>query len=64
MMIVPKGKFINSPGDGFKFAMKTLTGGRIGIASRHWESVLRTGIKLQQERKPWQTYIQPPGYSI
>ena len=33
-VIVPKENLLGPPGDGFKFAMKTLTGGRIGIASQ------------------------------
>ena len=33
-VIVPKENLLGPAGDGFKFAMKTLTGGRIGIASQ------------------------------
>lgn len=33
-VIVPKENLLGPPGDGFKFAMKTLTGGRIGITSQ------------------------------
>ena len=32
--IVPKGNMLGKPGEGFKIAMKTLDGGRMGIASQ------------------------------
>jgi alkylation response protein AidB-like acyl-CoA dehydrogenase len=41
---VPKGNRIGEDGFGFRFAMKTLSGGRIGIASQNWHcNMLNSG---------------------
>ncbi len=53
-VIVPKENRIGEDGFGFKFAMKTLEGGRIGIASQALglaSGALERSIKYAQERK-------------
>jgi len=51
---VPKEKRLGEDGFGFKFAMKTLDGGRIGIASQALgiaSGAMELAIKYSQERK-------------
>jgi alkylation response protein AidB-like acyl-CoA dehydrogenase len=51
---VPKENLLGPKGDGFKFAMKTLTGGRIGIASQALgiaSGAYELALKYSQERK-------------
>ena len=51
--IVPKENLLGKVGDGFKIAMKTLDGGRIGIASQALglgEGAVEEAIKYTQER--------------
>ena len=51
--IVPKENLLGKEGDGFKIAMKTLDGGRIGIASQALglgEGAIDEAIKYTQER--------------
>ena len=51
--IVPKENLLGKEGDGFKIAMKTLDGGRIGIASQALglgEGAVEEAIKYTQER--------------
>ena len=51
--IVPKANLLGKEGDGFKIAMKTLDGGRIGIASQALglgEGAVEEAIKYTQER--------------
>ncbi len=53
-VVVPKENRIGEDGFGFKFAMKTLEGGRIGIASQALgfaSGALERSIKYAQERK-------------
>ncbi len=53
-MRVPRGNLIGAEGDGFKVAMKTLDGGRIGIASQAIgiaRAALEASLKYSQERK-------------
>ena len=52
--IVPKENLLGKEGDGFKIAMKTLDGGRIGIASQALgiaEGAMNETVKYVQERK-------------
>eukprot|EP01065_Artemidia_motanka_P035244 TRINITY_DN43151_c0_g1_i1.p1 TRINITY_DN43151_c0_g1~~TRINITY_DN43151_c0_g1_i1.p1 ORF type:complete len:399 (+),score=63.72 TRINITY_DN43151_c0_g1_i1:58-1254(+) len=51
---IPKGNLIGQPGQGFKIAMKTLDGGRIGIASQALgiaQASLDCAAKYAMERK-------------
>ena len=51
---VPKGNLLGSEGDGFKIAMDTLNGGRIGIASQALgigQAALDMAIEYSMERK-------------
>ncbi|HRI00694.1 MAG TPA: acyl-CoA dehydrogenase [Saprospiraceae bacterium] len=51
---VPKENLLGPAGDGFKFAMKTLTGGRIGIASQALgiaSGAYERALQYSQERK-------------
>ncbi|MCD6179328.1 MAG: acyl-CoA dehydrogenase family protein [Bacteroidales bacterium] len=57
---VPKENRIGEDGFGFKFAMKTLEGGRIGIASQALgiaSGALELAVKYAQERKAFGTEI-------
>lgn len=59
-VIVPKENRIGEDGFGFKFAMKTLSGGRIGIASQALgiaSGALELAIKYSKERKAFGTEI-------
>ena len=52
--IVPKGNMLGKPGEGFKIAMKTLDGGRMGIASQALgiaQGAMDETIKYVKERK-------------
>ena len=52
--IVPKENLVGEPGKGFKYAMMTLDGGRIGIASQALglaEGALERAIEYTKERK-------------
>lgn len=58
---VPKSNRIGEDGFGFKFAMKTLSGGRIGIASQALgiaSGALELAIKYSKERKAFGTEIK------
>jgi alkylation response protein AidB-like acyl-CoA dehydrogenase len=57
---VPKENMIGEPGFGFKFAMKTLSGGRIGIASQALgiaSGAYELSLKYSKERKAFGTEI-------
>ena len=57
---VPKGNRIGEEGFGFKFAMKTLAGGRIGIASQALgiaSGAYELALKYSKERKSFGTEI-------
>jgi len=57
---VPRENLIGEEGDGFKFAMKTLEGGRIGIASQALgiaSGAYELSLKYAQERKAFGTEI-------
>lgn len=57
---VPKGNRIGEDGFGFKFAMKTLEGGRIGIASQALgiaSGAFERALQYSQERKAFGTEI-------
>ncbi|MSQ78963.1 MAG: acyl-CoA dehydrogenase [Flavobacteriaceae bacterium] len=57
---VPKGNRIGEDGFGFKFAMKTLGGGRIGIASQALgiaSGAFELAVKYSKERKAFGTEI-------
>lgn len=57
---VPKANRIGEDGFGFKFAMKTLTGGRIGIAAQALgiaSGAYELALKYSQERKAFGTEI-------
>ncbi len=59
-VIVPKENRIGEDGFGFKFAMKTLEGGRIGIASQALgiaQGAYERALKYAQERKAFGTEI-------
>ena len=59
-VIVPKENRIGEDGFGFKFAMKTLEGGRIGIASQALglaSGALERALQYSQERKAFGTEI-------
>ena len=52
--VIPKDRMLGKKGEGFKIAMKTLDGGRIGIASQALgigEGAVEETIKYVQERK-------------
>ena len=58
---VPKENRIGEDGFGFKFAMKTLAGGRIGIASQALgiaSGAMELAIKYSKERKAFGTEIK------
>jgi alkylation response protein AidB-like acyl-CoA dehydrogenase len=58
---VPKANRIGEDGFGFKFAMKTLAGGRIGIASQALgiaSGAMELAIKYSKERKAFGTEIK------
>jgi len=60
-VIVPKENRIGADGFGFSFAMKTLNGGRIGIASQALgiaSGALELAIKYAKERKAFGTEIK------
>ena len=60
-VIVPKANRIGEDGFGFTFAMKTLAGGRIGIASQALgiaSGALELAIKYSKERKAFGTEIK------
>jgi alkylation response protein AidB-like acyl-CoA dehydrogenase len=65
---VPKENRIGDDGFGFSFAMKTLDGGRIGIASQALgiaSGALERAINYAKERKAFGTEIcQPSGHRI
>jgi len=51
---VPKANVLGQPGQGFKIAMKTLDGGRIGIAAQAVgiaQACLEAAVKYSKERK-------------
>ena len=51
--VIPKDRLLGKEGQGFKIAMKTLDGGRIGIASQALglaEGAIEETIKYTQER--------------
>ena len=51
--VIPKDRMLGKKGDGFKIAMKTLDGGRIGIASQALglgEGAVAEAVKYTQER--------------
>ncbi len=57
---VPAANLIGEEGFGFKFAMKTLDGGRIGIAAQALgiaQASLDASIKYSKERKAFEVYI-------
>ncbi|MGE5520045.1 MAG: acyl-CoA dehydrogenase family protein, partial [Candidatus Dadabacteria bacterium] len=57
---VPKENMIGEPGFGFKFAMKTLAGGRIGIASQALgiaSGAYELALRYSKERKSFGTEI-------
>lgn len=57
---VPKENMIGEPGFGFKFAMKTLSGGRIGIAAQALgiaAGAYELALKYSKERKAFGTEI-------
>jgi alkylation response protein AidB-like acyl-CoA dehydrogenase len=57
---VPKENMVGEPGFGFKFAMKTLSGGRIGIASQALgiaSGAYERALKYSKERKAFGTAI-------
>ena len=59
-MEVPKENRIGEDGFGFKFAMKTLTGGRIGIASQALgiaSGAYELALKYSKQRKAFGTEI-------
>jgi alkylation response protein AidB-like acyl-CoA dehydrogenase len=59
-VVVPKENRIGDDGFGFKFAMKTLEGGRIGIASQALgiaQGAYERALKYAQERKAFGTEI-------
>lgn len=59
-VIIPKENRIGEDGFGFKFAMKTLSGGRIGIASQALgiaSGALELALKYSKERKAFGTEI-------
>ena len=59
-VIVPKENRIGEDGFGFKFAMKTLEGGRIGVASQALglaSGALERALQYSQERKAFGTEI-------
>ena len=59
-VVVPKENRIGEEGFGFKFAMKILSGGRIGIASQATgiaSGALELALKYSQERKTFGTEI-------
>jgi len=52
-VVIPKGNLIGNEGDGFKIALSTLDGGRIGIASQALgiaQASLEASIKYSKER--------------
>lgn len=59
-VVVPKANRLGEEGFGFKFAMKTLAGGRIGIASQALgiaSGAYELALKYSKERKAFGTYI-------
>ena len=64
---VPKENMLGKRGEGFKIAMKTLDGGRIGIAAQAGHRRGRSGHHrgLYQEQKAvWQTHFRIPEYPV
>ncbi|MDJ0623742.1 MAG: acyl-CoA dehydrogenase [Desulfocapsaceae bacterium] len=57
---VPHENFLGEDGQGFKIAMKTLDGGRIGIAAQALgiaQGALEEAVRFAKERKQFNTYI-------
>lgn len=64
---IPKENMLGKQGAGFKIAMHTLDGGRIGIASQALgiaEGALENRCLHQGEKAVWKVYFRIPEYTV